>query len=85
MATKKLEEYTTEELSKKAQTLKTVLGIMIGLIGVYIVFFIYLLVADKWTITNTFGVTMMAMLGTVSATTIASLRKIQQEIKKRQA
>ncbi|MEZ4826048.1 MAG: hypothetical protein R3C61_07100 [Bacteroidia bacterium] len=83
MARKKMADYTVEELKGQKKVILSIMGIMVGLILAFAVYFIYSLTAGTWKSTNTLGLTSVGMLVAVLSTQMVVLTTINAELKKR--
>lgn len=83
MAKKNLDTLTKTALQDKANNLKGILYILIGLIVVYLGYYAYSLIAGTWNSTKTLSIVALLMLAVVTVTTSSSLRAVQAEILKR--
>ena len=83
MAKKTLDTLTKTALQDKANNLKGILYILIGLIVVYLGYYAYSLIAGTWNSTKTLSIVALLMLAVVTVTTSSSLRAVQAEILKR--
>tara|TARA_R110002072_G_scaffold151503_7_gene300958 strand:+ start:1397 stop:1654 length:258 start_codon:yes stop_codon:yes gene_type:complete len=84
MATKKIEEQTTEELLKAKKTHKTVIYILATLLLIYVCFVIYSLVFNVWRYgVESIIVPLMVFAGGMPA--LIQIKAINKELKKRES
>jgi uncharacterized membrane protein len=82
MEKKVLAELTTEQLTSRIKTLKSILIVLSSLVVIYLVYFIYKLSTGTWEANNTLGTVMLGMLVVlISSTTVKHSRmaKILQD------
>lgn len=84
MATKKIEEQSTEELLKAKKTHKTLLYILVTLLFLYVCFVIYSLVFNVWRYgVESIIVPLMVFAGGMPA--LIQIKAINKELKKRES
>ena len=83
MPTKKLTDFTTEELTGQKKTLKSII-IIIGILEIlFIIYLVYTLIVGIWKTTNLGGVVAIIVLGSVMITNAIKISRINTEINRR--
>ncbi len=83
MPTKKLTDFTTEELTGQKKTLKSII-IIIGILEIlFIIYLVYTLIVGIWKTTNLGGVVAIIGLGSVMITNAIKISRINTEINRR--
>lgn len=79
-----MEEKSTEELKKSLKTLQSLVYVLSTLIVLYLIYFTFKIITDKWSNENVIAGGMMAMLGAVISIIGTKAKAYKKEIRQRE-